>query len=394
VAAGTSRPNLGGATVRPGNPAPCGVAVSPKGDRAYVTNQGTANVVVIDTSANLGLLTVPVGTFPTGVAVSPDGSRVYVANHTNASFNPSTVSVIDAAKNAVVATVGVGVQPWGVAITPDGSHAYVTNQNPGTVSVIRTDLNTVIATVPVGFGAAGVAIAPDGSHAYVANFSVGSVSVISTATNTVVATVPVGGAPGYVTVSPDGSRVYVGTLSGMAIIATATNTVLATPNSQAFGLALTPDGSRAYVVDGSFGLRVFDTVTQAFVGTIPVGTNPEGVAMALPYMSIDNVSVTKGTSGTTDATFTVVMSAARARTVTVDFVTADGTATAGNDYVAQSGTLTFNPGETSKQITVVVNGNTSIGPDQTFFVNLSNPTNVSLAKAQGVGTIINNKLPS
>ena len=367
-----------------------GVAVSPKGDRAYVTN-GSNNVSVIDTGSNAILGNVTVGAFPAGVAVSPDGSHVYVANHTNASFSPSTVSVIDAATNTVAATVGVGVLPWGVAITPDGSRAYVTNENSSTVSVVNTSTNTVVATVPVGFTPQGVAVIPDGSRAYVANSNSGTVSVIDTATNKVVTTVTLGGNPRYIAFSPDGSRAYVSNiLSGLFIIDTATNTVISTvPGRPAYGVALTPDGTHAYVTSAIFdNLSAIDLATNTTVASVVVGVGADAVAMALPAISIDNVRVTKASSGTSDAIFTVLLSAATARTITVDFATADGSATAGNDYIAQSGTLTFNPGETSKQITVVVNGNTSFKPDQTFFVNLSNPVNTALAKAQGVGTII------
>lgn len=63
-----------------------------------------------------------VGSSPIGVGVTPDGSKAYVVN--NAS---GTVSVINTATNAVVATITVGTDPFGVAITPDGTKAYVTN---------------------------------------------------------------------------------------------------------------------------------------------------------------------------------------------------------------------------------------------------------------------------
>src|SRR5262249_58519849 len=75
---------------------------------------------------------------------------------------------------------------------------------------------------------------------------------------------------------------------------------------------------------------------------------------------------------------------------TVQYTPADGTATTGNnDYRATSGTMTFNPGQTSKTIAVTVNGDTNVEPDETFFVNLSNPTNAGLSNSQGVGTILN-----
>src|SRR5204863_5816284 len=103
----------------------------------------------------------------------------------------------------------------------------------------------------------------------------------------------------------------------------------------------------------------------------------------------DNVSVTEGNTGTTNAVFTVTLSAASSQTVTVDFATADGTATAGSDYVANSGTLTFNSGDITKTITVVVNGDTLNETNETFFVNLSNAVNATIADGQGLGTITN-----
>ncbi|MBA2556556.1 MAG: hypothetical protein H0V12_04300 [Chloroflexi bacterium] len=83
------------------------------------------------------------------------------------------------------------------------------------------------------------------------------------------------------------------------------------------------------------------------------------------------MSTAEGDSGTTDLTFTVTLSAAAEGTETVDFDTADGTATAPSDYTARSGTLTFTAGETSQTITVSVNGDTDVESDETFFVDLS-----------------------
>jgi hypothetical protein len=108
-----------------------------------------------------------------------------------------------------------------------------------------------------------------------------------------------------------------------------------------------------------------------------------------PSASIGDATVTEGDSGTTAATFTVSLSAASGKTITFSFATADGTANAGSDYQSAAGTLTFNPGETSKTVSVPVIGDTAFEPDETFFVNLNNPVNVTLARAQGVGTIVN-----
>ena len=111
---------------------------------AYVANNGSSTVSVIDTASNTVTDTIPVGINPIGVAVSPDGSQVYVTNQCVSSSNCTngTVSVIDAASNAVTDTITVGPFPQGDSVSPDGSRVYVanactssTNCSSGTVSV-------------------------------------------------------------------------------------------------------------------------------------------------------------------------------------------------------------------------------------------------------------------
>ncbi len=108
---------------------------------------------------------------------------------------------------------------------------------------------------------------------------------------------------------------------------------------------------------------------------------------AVPKLVIGDATVTEGDSGTVNAVFTVTLGPASSQVVTVDYTTADGTAKAGQDYTATSGTLTFNAGETQKTITVPVLGDTASEGDETFTVTLSNPTNANVADAYGVGTI-------
>jgi hypothetical protein len=133
-----------------------------------------------------------------------------------------------------------------------------------------------------------------------------------------------------------------------------------------------------------------------FVGNVDNVTVAVGLASAtydfepLPALSIDDVTMNEGNTGTTPFTFTVTLSRAVDVPVTVDYSTADGTATAPADYAAAATTqLTFNPGETTKQVTVNVNGEDTFEPDETFFVNLSNASNATLLDAQGLGTITN-----
>ena len=106
-------------------------------------------------------------------------------------------------------------------------------------------------------------------------------------------------------------------------------------------------------------------------------------------ISINDVSITEGDSGTKTMTFTVTLSPASNQTVSVNYATANGTATAPSDYLATSGTLTFNPGDLTKAINVTINGDQLFEPDETFTVNLSSPVNTTISKATGIGTILN-----
>jgi Calx-beta domain len=88
-------------------------------------------------------------------------------------------------------------------------------------------------------------------------------------------------------------------------------------------------------------------------------------------------------------TFTVTLSRASRDVVRVEYATADGSAAAGVDYTAASGELSFLPGETAKQLTVLVTGDADVEPDETLTVNLSNAKEASIADGQATGTISN-----
>jgi uncharacterized delta-60 repeat protein len=108
-----------------------------------------------------------------------------------------------------------------------------------------------------------------------------------------------------------------------------------------------------------------------------------------PTISINDAQVTEGTSGTTKTmTFTVTLSKAGTSSITVQYATANGTAVAPGDYTAKSGTLTFSAGQVSKPVTVTIKGDNLAECTESFFVNLSNATNASIADGQGVGTIV------
>lgn len=114
-----------------------------------------------------------------------------------------------------------------------------------------------------------------------------------------------------------------------------------------------------------------------------------------PVLSVANAQVAEGASSAAPLTFTVTLGAASAQTVSVQYATSNGTATGGAscgtsvDYVAASGTLSFAPGQTSKQVSIMVCGDTLNEPDETFTLTLTSPTNATIAQGSATGVIQN-----
>jgi hypothetical protein len=104
-------------------------------------------------------------------------------------------------------------------------------------------------------------------------------------------------------------------------------------------------------------------------------------------LSVDDIEVTEGDSGTVSAAFTVTLSAASSTAVTAAYATSNGTATSGSDYVAASGTLSFAVGQTSKRVSVSVRGDALDENDETFTLALSVPAGATLADGVGQATI-------
>jgi Calx-beta domain/Right handed beta helix region len=114
----------------------------------------------------------------------------------------------------------------------------------------------------------------------------------------------------------------------------------------------------------------------------------------VPSVGIDDVAVVEGTGGTVNAVFTVSLSGASAQAVTMGFQTANGTATAGSDFTAASGSLTFTAGQVSRSVSVAVLGDAAIEADETFSVGLSSIVNATAGDVQGVATIVDDDAPS
>jgi hypothetical protein len=138
---------------------------------------------------------------------------------------------------------------------------------------------------------------------------------------------------------------------------------------------------------GRFLVGFDDFTGDPVCKTLEAVTGGGGGGGAGPLVGIDNVELPEGNAGTKPFVFTVSLSAPSPGPVTVNFSTRNGSAQAGSDYIAASGTLTFAPGEVTKQITVQVNGDTQPEAIEVFFVDLSNASGAVIGDSEGLGRI-------
>jgi large repetitive protein len=174
--------------------------------------------------------------------------------------------------------------------------------------------------------------------------------------------------------------------------------------AQPSGSVSIPAGSTTATIDvvvvGDTANETDETFTVTLTGATNATVSPDNVGTGtitnddgLPALTINDQTTAEGASATTNATFTVTLTPGSGRTVTVNYATSPGTASAGSDYTTTSGTLTFEPGDTSKTITVPILHDTLDEPDETYTVTLSNPSNATVADPTGAGTITDNDNP-
>src|SRR5256885_2108811 len=159
--------------------------------------------------------------------------------------------------------------------------------------------------------------------------------------------------------------------------------------STAGTIDITVNGDTTYEANETFTVHLNSaTNTSSITGADGLGTitNDDNA----PSFSIDNVSHNEGQSGTTSFTFTVTKTGATDLSSSVAFTTVDGSATlADNDYQLNTNTLNFAPSDTTKQITVLVNGDKTVELDEAFTVHLSSASGASINIGDGTGTITN-----
>lgn len=137
------------------------------------------------------------------------------------------------------------------------------------------------------------------------------------------------------------------------------------------------------------------TIRVRLIAERHAGSNNDGYfdalvlrPLGLPSLGIDDVELPEGEAGTSEARFTVNLSCPAEHPVSVDFLTADGTATAGEDYEATAGSLSFAPGQTTAAVQVPVFGDTVFEESETFSVEILNPSGAGVTDGRGVATIL------
>ena len=221
---------------------PLAAVLSPDARLLLVTSfNGALNF--IDTSTDQVTFTLSTQGFnPSGLAISPDGTRAYVTNYT---ANGSLLFV-DIAGRKVTGSIPLPPYPRNLFLTPDGSQLWVNYLASNTISIIDTLTNSVASTLVVNGTAAeaGMAFNPTGTRAYIA-VRPGTLAVVDTATLNTVANVTVGSWPVDVLVTQDGGRILVDDFSSkgtLTAINAATNTVIGSldTGAPATGMVLYP----------------------------------------------------------------------------------------------------------------------------------------------------------
>ncbi|HEU0208378.1 MAG TPA: FG-GAP-like repeat-containing protein, partial [Candidatus Udaeobacter sp.] len=246
----------------------------------FVVTSDSNAVAVIDSATDQVVTQIPVGRSPIRIAMTPNGQKAYVSNTRDA-----TVSVIDTANRIVTHTVTVGVGPQESTVTPDGGRLFVVHKSSGDVAVVDTNSDTVITHVAVGGnGCKDVVVSPDGLFTYVANATANMINVIDNSTYVVVSNIPTPAGPRRLALTSAGDRLFVTDYDGasVSVIDTASRTVISNVavGRAPRGIAIAPAGKEIYVTNvGDGTVSVISNATLSVIATIPVGHSPWQVAI-------------------------------------------------------------------------------------------------------------------
>jgi YVTN family beta-propeller protein len=222
---------------------PVVIAADNNGQFAYVANMGTGTLGIVDIATMTLVAQVDVPGDAHALALSPRGDRVYVTNTHNAVFG------VDVTSRTVVSTSSVPNGPWGIAFwtTATDSLMYVTARDGGSITEIDMRTGAFLRTLNAPGRPHGLAIAPNGSTLYAADDANGDVVFVDRATGITTRRVGVPGAFG-IAITPDGRTLFVTTNTGkIAVIDIPSGTVTKTESTegQPRQILVLPDGNTA-----------------------------------------------------------------------------------------------------------------------------------------------------
>ena len=284
----------------------CGPAPARATPFAYITNQGSHDVSVIDLATQRVIATVPVGRSPAGVVASSRAGKVFVSNP-----DSKTISVIDMRSQKVVASLPAGDGPVGIDASRDGTRLYAADWFRDRLLVFDTKSDRLMATVAVGKAPAGVAAQDDDANTvFVAERDDDSVAVVDVAEKRVRSRVRVGSHPFALLYDAPRRRLYALNVQSddVSVIDTRdtrTLTVVKTVKvgKAPYGAALADAGALLYVTNQHEDtVSVIDAETLQVVRTLTGFAYPEGIAAhgdrvyVVDWMD-DNVSVRNARTG-------------------------------------------------------------------------------------------------
>lgn len=251
---------------------PFGVSVSRDGV-VYVTQLDMARVSILDTSLSVGD-SIAVGGTPTGVTFSPDGLTAYVTNQGSANLG-----VIDVASSTQQSTIAIPADPFVPFVSPDGSKVFVTS-NTDNVWIISGGV--VTDSIHLTHAPNGFALHPDEARVYVSAFVGGTVSEINVNSGEVLRTFTPGGTPQDMVVSADGTELYVANEAGWVEIfdlASGESVKKVDLAGGGFGMALSPDQQHLYISEPGAGkVEIVNLASREIIHTLDVGGTPRRIA--------------------------------------------------------------------------------------------------------------------
>jgi YVTN family beta-propeller protein len=257
-----------------------GVALDSQGRTLFVVDAIGNVVLVVDTASATVRKTLTNINSAEGIQLSPDGKWVTACAETQ-----NQAVFIDVARLAEAFRVRIqGNNPEHCVWSADGKWLLTSNENSHSVDVIDVAARKSVREIKTAGAPRGMGFLPDGSAVYVADETSGNVDVIATSSWSIIKSIPIGVRPAGLIVRQDGKRVYAsaGGSGTVSVIDPHTNAIIATVKvgERPWNMALTRDGAKLYVANGrTNNVSVIDTSTNQVVHTIGVGERPWGVAI-------------------------------------------------------------------------------------------------------------------